>query len=215
MYGRLHEGVQTATALLASGRPIADVFTIGFAAVRAGGLGTHAPGNLGHGVGLRPLVELLIVSREETRRLTPGHVLAMAQKKGWTVGGNQPIAPDSVDQSGVETFAYTPGIRGGNTLYISGQVPRDRDGNLVGERDLEAQCVQVYENIKAIVEAAGGSMADIVDTLVIVTHNAHKAVHTEVRKRYFAPPYPCSTAIVAGLSPGYMVEVNAVAVLDS
>jgi hypothetical protein len=57
-------------------------------------------------------------------------------------------------------------------------------------------------------------MADIVDTLVIVTDNAYKAVHTEVRKRYFQPPYPCSTAIVAGLSPGYMIEVRAVAILD-
>ncbi len=127
---------------------------------------------------------------------------------------NQPIAPETVDLSGVEAFAYTPGIRRGNTLYVSGQVPRDRDGNLVGEHDLEAQCVQVYENIKAVVEAAGGTMADVVDTLVIVTDNAYKATHTEVRKRYFQAPYPCSTAIVANLSPGYMVEVNAVAILD-
>lgn len=126
---------------------------------------------------------------------------------------NEPIAPETVDLSGVEAFAYSPGIRRGAMLYISGQVPRDREGQLVGEDDLEAQCVQVYENIKAIVEAAGGTMADIVDTLVVVTENRHKAVHTEVRKRYFAPPYPCSTAIVAGLSPGYMIEVNAVAVL--
>ena len=126
---------------------------------------------------------------------------------------NEPIAPDSVDLSGVEAFAYTPGIRRGNMLFVSGQVPRDRAGRLVGEDDIEAQCVQVYENIKAVVEAAGGTMADVVDTLVIVTDNRYKAVHTEVRKRYFAPPYPCSTAIVASLSPGYMVEVNAVVVL--
>lgn len=130
------------------------------------------------------------------------------------MGKNIEIIAETVDKTGREAFAYSHGIRRGNLLYISGQVPRDQKNNLVGENDLEAQCVQVYENIKAIVEAAGASMADIVDTTVIVTDNSYKKVHTEVRKRYFTPPYPCSTAIVAGLSPGYMVEVNAVAVLD-
>lgn len=124
------------------------------------------------------------------------------------------IVAESVDQTGPASFAYSQGIRRGNMLFISGQVPRDQDNNLVGVNDIEAQCVQVYENIKAIVEAAGGTMADIVDTTVIVTDNSYKAAHTEVRKRYFDQPYPCSTAIVAGLSQGYMIEINAVAVLD-
>ena len=126
---------------------------------------------------------------------------------------NSAVIADSVDQSGPEKFAYSQGVRRGNLLYVSGQVPRDRDNNLVGENDLEAQCVQVYENIKAIIEAAGGTLADVVDTTVIVTDNSYKAVHNQVRKQYFQPPYPCSTAIVAGLSPGYMIEVNAVAIL--
>jgi enamine deaminase RidA (YjgF/YER057c/UK114 family) len=94
-------------------------------------------------------------------------------------------------------------------------VPRDREGTLVGESDLEAQWVQIYANIEAIVEAAGGSMADVINTLVIVADNAHNAGHSEVRKRCFAPPDPCSTAIVAGLSPGSMIEVNAVTILES
>ena len=127
---------------------------------------------------------------------------------------NVEIVAAKVDQTGPAAFTYSHGIRRGNLLFISGQVPRDAQNKLVGEDDLEAQCIQVYENIKAIVEAAGGSMANIVDTTVIVTDNSYKAVHTAVRKRYFRPPYPCSTAIVAGLSPGYMIEVNAVAVLD-
>ncbi|MEO6060406.1 MAG: RidA family protein [Thermoflexales bacterium] len=122
------------------------------------------------------------------------------------------IAP-GVDVSGNDKFVYSHGIRRGNLLFISGMVPRDRDNNLVGADDIAVQCVQVYENIKSVVEAAGGSMADITETTVIVTDNKYKATHTEVRKRYFSPPYPCSTAIVAGLSPGYLVEVNATAVL--
>ena len=127
---------------------------------------------------------------------------------------NSAIVADTVDKMGPDAFAYSQGIRRGNMLFISGQVPRDQDNNLVGKDNLEAQCVQVYENIKAIVEAAGGTMADIVDTTVIVTDNSYKGIQTEVRKRYFQPPYPCSTAIVAGLSPGYMIEINAVAILD-
>ena len=127
---------------------------------------------------------------------------------------NLKIEADTVDKVGPDAFAYSQGIRRGNLLFISGQVPRDQENKLVGEDDPEAQCTQVYENIKAIVEAAGGTMADIVDTTVVVTDNRYKAIHTDVRKRYFTPPYPCSTAIVAGLSPGYVIEINAVAVLD-
>ncbi|MFN8474360.1 MAG: RidA family protein [Anaerolineae bacterium] len=124
------------------------------------------------------------------------------------------VVSDALNTEGAKAFAYSHGIRRGNRLFISGQVPRDRDNNLVGKDDIEAQCVQVYENIKAVVEAAGGTMDDIVDTLVIVTDNLYKATHTEVRKRYFSPPYPCSTAIVAGLSPGYLIEIAATAILD-
>lgn len=127
---------------------------------------------------------------------------------------NMEIVSDSVDLTGRDAFALSHAIRRGNHLYISGQVPRDKANNLVGENDLEAQCVQVYENIKSIVEAAGGGMADIVDTLVVVTDNGHKATHTAVRKRYFQAPYPACTTIIAGLSPGYMIEINAVAILD-
>ncbi|MCB0113322.1 MAG: RidA family protein [Caldilineaceae bacterium] len=127
---------------------------------------------------------------------------------------NQGILAETVEQSGCDKFALSHAIRRGNHLYVSGQVPRDVDNNLIGEHDLEAQCVQVYENIKAIVEAAGGSMDDVVDTLVIVTDNSFKGTHTEVRKRYFNPPYPACTTIIAGLSPGYMIEINAVAILD-
>jgi enamine deaminase RidA (YjgF/YER057c/UK114 family) len=127
---------------------------------------------------------------------------------------NIEVVSESVDLTGRDSFALSHAIRRGNHLYISGQVPRDKANNLVGENDLEAQCVQVYENIKSIVMAAGGDMKHIVDTLVVVTDNSYKAVHTEVRKRYFQTPYPACTTIIAGLSPGYMIEINAVAILD-
>lgn len=53
------------------------------------------------------------------------------------------------------------------------------------------------------------------DTTVIVTDNRDKAAHTAVCKRYFQRPDPCSTALIAGLSPGYLIEVNAVAILET
>lgn len=77
IYGRLRAGFQAATALLAPGRPVADIFITGLAAVRAGGLSVYTRGNLGHGVGLHPAPELPIISRDETRLLTPGHVLSV------------------------------------------------------------------------------------------------------------------------------------------
>jgi 2-iminobutanoate/2-iminopropanoate deaminase len=127
---------------------------------------------------------------------------------------NIEIVAESVEKSGRDAFALSHAVSRGNHLYISGQVPRDVNNKLIGENDLEAQCVQVYENIQSIVEAAGGSMDDVVDTLVIVTDNSFTGTHTAVRKRYFKPPYPACTTIIAGLSPGYMIEINAVAILD-
>jgi Xaa-Pro aminopeptidase len=76
LYGILRDGFAEATALIEPGRPVADLFTTGLSAVRRH-LPQYTRGNLGHGVGLHPAPELPIVSAEEPRWLTPGHVLSV------------------------------------------------------------------------------------------------------------------------------------------
>jgi len=105
--------------------------------------------------------------------------------------------------------------RGDRTVFISGQVPVTAEGELVGDGDIRAQATQVFENIKALVEQAGGSMSNIVKLTIFLTDIAHFGEFAQVRSRYLQEPYPAASLVqVAGLvSPDWLVEVEAIAVL--
>jgi 2-iminobutanoate/2-iminopropanoate deaminase len=113
------------------------------------------------------------------------------------------------------TNPYSLAMRVGNQLFISGQVALDAEGRLVGKGDLLAQTRQVLENIKALVEAAGGNMDDIVKTTTFVTSMQDFAKTVPLRREYFHEPYPASTAVqVAQLvDPDWLIEIEATAVL--
>lgn len=126
------------------------------------------------------------------------------------------ITPVGIDNASAASLAYANGIRTDNIVWIAGQVSRDAAGNLVGENDPDAQVIQIFENIKAIVEGAGGTMADIVRLVIYLTDRAYRPAVTAARGRYFqAPDFPTSTLlIVSGLAlPEYLIEIEAVAVL--
>ena len=111
---------------------------------------------------------------------------------------------------------YSPAVRAGNTVYISGQVSFDREDRIVGKGDIEAQTRQVFENMKAVLEAAGGSMDDVVRINVYLTDLANRPGFHRVREEYFDKDrLPASTlVIVKGLiDPDLLVEVEAVAVI--
>ena len=110
---------------------------------------------------------------------------------------------------------YSLATRVGNQVFISGQVAIDAEGQLVGKGDLVAQTRQVLENIKALVEAAGGNMDDIVKTTTFVTSMQDFAKTVPTRREYFHEPYPASTAVqVARLvDPDWLIEIEATAVL--
>lgn len=112
---------------------------------------------------------------------------------------------------------FTYGVQVGQTVWISGQVARNEQGELIGAGDLEAQAIQVMENVKAVVEEAGGTMGDIVKISTYVTDQAFREPVQAVRRRYFRTPnLPASATIVADmLVPGALVEVEAVAVIGS
>jgi len=133
-------------------------------------------------------------------------------------GERELITPVSLAPHGAASFGYSYGIRTGNIVWIAGQVPRDGAGNLVGVDDIDAQASQVFENLKAVVEAAGGTLLDVVQTTTYITARPYREAVSEVRKRYFQGPiYPTATLlIVAGLGvPEYLVEIEAIAVLRS
>src|SRR5689334_10424524 len=104
----------------------------------------------------------------------------------------------------------------GRMLFISGQVALDEDGKLVGAGDVRAQTEFVLDNVKKILEHAGGSINDVVSVTVYLTRMSDLAACHEVRRRYFSPPYPASTLVqvVALVQPGLLVEVNAVACIQ-
>ncbi len=105
---------------------------------------------------------------------------------------------------------------GKRILHISGQVAMDRNGNTVGRSDIEAQAIQAMENIKTLVEEAGGTLADVCRIVVFVTSREYLPKVMEVRRRFLSEPFPATTTVVAaGLAnPDWLVEIEATAVLE-
>ena len=109
---------------------------------------------------------------------------------------------------------YSQAIKAGNTVYMSGQIPLDPKSMELVE-GFEAQTVQVFENLKAVAEAAGGSLKDIVKLNIFLTDLGNFATVNEVMSRYFQQPYPARAAIgIAALPKDAQVEMDAVLVLE-
>ena len=104
----------------------------------------------------------------------------------------------------------------GRLVFLSGMTARRADGSIAGIGDIEAQTRQVCENLKAAVEEAGGTLDDIVRVDVYVRNMEHfDAIH-KVRREYFKAPAPASTMVEVCkmTSPEYLIEINAIAVVD-
>ena len=114
------------------------------------------------------------------------------------------------------TVGYSHAAKAGNTLYIAGQVAQDVDGNLVGRGDFEAQVRQVYENLKNIVQEAGGTLQNIVKMTTFLTHYDYIETYRSVRNEYFPEPCPPNTLLIIDslALPDFMIEVEGIAVLD-
>ena len=111
---------------------------------------------------------------------------------------------------------YSHAIRCGDTLYIAGQVAFDEQNRVVGAGDPRAQAEQVWRNIGLAVEAAGGTVADVVKITIFLKDVRHVPAEISVRERLFEPGrFPvCTLVQVANLGlPDLLMEVDAVAVL--
>jgi len=112
-------------------------------------------------------------------------------------------------------FPHAVSVDGGRMVFLSGQLAWDRNGDTVGRGDMPAQLRQVGENLKAALEEAGGTLADIVKITTFVTDMDQFFTCIGVRDEYFGPGWPCSTTVeVSRLAhPDMLIEVEAIAVI--
>ncbi|USQ13275.1 RidA family protein [Legionella lytica] len=117
------------------------------------------------------------------------------------------LAPEAIG-------TYSQAIQCGNTVYLSGQIPLDPKTMEMCSEDISEQITQVLENLSAVCEAAGGSLANIAKLNVYLTDLSHFPLINEAMGRYFVEPYPARAAIgVAALPRGAQVEMDGVLVL--
>jgi len=106
---------------------------------------------------------------------------------------------------------YSQAVRAGDTVYLSGQVPFDPATMQLVTGDIEVQARRVFENLKAVAEAAGGSLGHAVKLTIFLTDLANFAKVNEVMSSYFAKPYPARSTIgVAALPRGAQIEIECV-----
>ncbi len=104
----------------------------------------------------------------------------------------------------------------GRTIYVSGQVSLDAEGEVVGQENIGLQTETVLEHVKTVVEEAGGGMEDIVKVTVFITDMGFYDEIHEIRRRYFEEPYPASSMVEVSalIDPRLMIEIEAVAVIE-
>lgn len=112
---------------------------------------------------------------------------------------------------------FAMGVQIGDTVYVSGHVSQDENGNVVGEGDMTAQTRQVFANIEAVLAESNATMEDVVKITTYITDMSHYAEFNAVRAEVF-PNAGMASATVAGVElvlPEYLVEVETIAVIGS
>jgi aminoacrylate peracid reductase len=111
---------------------------------------------------------------------------------------------------------YSWATRHGNLIFLAGTGALAHDGKLIGEGDIRKQTEATLENLKTAVEAAGGTLADIVKTTIYLGDVADYAGMNEVYKRYFPAGPPARATLITGfVVPGLLVEIEGIAVVDA
>ena len=114
-----------------------------------------------------------------------------------------------------DRYTFSPALRVGNLLFISGTTATDEHGQLVAPDDIVGQTRYIYEKFAALLAAAGAGLEHIVETTEYITTTENYRGTADVRRAIFRPPYPTATGvIVAGLlRPGALIEISAIAAL--
>jgi reactive intermediate/imine deaminase len=115
------------------------------------------------------------------------------------------------DRAPAAIGTYSQAVRAGNTVYLSGQIPLDPDRGELVTGDIAVQIRQVFDNLTAVAEAAGGSLDDAVKLTVYLTDLGHFSAVNEIMAEYFSEPYPARAAVgVASLPRNAEVEAEAI-----
>jgi len=109
---------------------------------------------------------------------------------------------------------YSQAVKVNDTVYLSGQIPLLPETMEIVEGDISVQIRQVFNNLKAVAEAAGGNFFDIVKLNVYLTDLSHFPVVNEIMSQYFEKPYPARAAVgVAALPKGVAIEIDGVMII--
>lgn len=135
--------------------------------------------------------------------------------------GTQDVRADSdgyrvaTDPDPYAPFLLSQAIKVGNLVYVSGQAALDLEGNLVGVGDFDAQARQTFENLRAVLEAAGSSLDRIVKVTIYLTDMSNFSKIVEYRRQYFSQPYPADTIVeVTALAlPELEIEIEAIGLI--
>ena len=110
---------------------------------------------------------------------------------------------------------YSQAVKAGNSVYLSGQIGLDPETMELVEGGIEAQIVRVFENLRAVAQAAGGNLNDIVKLNIYLDDMSSFAILNEIMGSYFSEPYPARAAMeVASLPRSALVEMDAVMYLN-
>ena len=126
--------------------------------------------------------------------------------RSWT-----PVQPSDIPPP---AGAYSPGVRAGNLLFISGQVPRDPATGVSPGDDIESQTRQVMQNLERVLHAGGATLRDLVSVTVYLTDVADWSAFDGVYREFMQPPFP-TRAVVGSMLRGIRVEIAAVAMLPA
>ena len=124
--------------------------------------------------------------------------------------------PVHTDKAPAAIGTYSQAVQAGGTVYLSGQIPLVPETMALAEGPVEAQVRQVFRNLAAVAEAAGGTLGDAVKLTVYLVDLEDFATVNQVMEEFFAAPYPARAAVqVAALPKAARVEVDAILVLDA
>jgi len=114
-------------------------------------------------------------------------------------------------------LGYSHIVKVGDTVHVSGQLPLDQEGNIVGKGDMAAQTEKTYENLKRCLKTVGATMYDIVMLRIFVTNLDEFDKTRDIRKKYFGKYRPATTGLEISrlYFPDAMIEVDAMAVIGS
>lgn len=120
--------------------------------------------------------------------------------------------PEDVFVPAGKTYSHGVIVEAGRTLYVAGQTSRDAQGRVVCQGDAAGQTRQVLENMKKVIEGAGGRMDDVAKTTVYITDIKYREAVGKVRQEFFKGDAPANTLLVitALADPAFLVEIEAI-----